>query len=284
MVLLTSKQLTQSGWKKKVRREAKTSYHKGRETMSDNTPDLDDEGYLDLNGPILGTVITPTGEVHPAEITISVKIDNETKKAIAAFRSNLPVMTTGVSISFPVEITPESDAAFQVILTELARREAEFTAERAGQITRFFNDVKGKSLRNGSADYRKLRADVREFIKAVGEVGTGTGVDAEKCCMYLKNAAITGLIILAEHRPDKITYFQEELMRFCEAHAPNWFKEKLWGDLFAWASFFENLMNNPPAGLFYEWSKDAEIKELNDVEIFVNYLLLACLSRVGNGL
>lgn len=210
---------------------------------------LDDEGYVDLGG----NVLTTAGQSAP--------------------------LASRLSIPFTVKFAPESDAAFQGILTEISRREAEFRAKRAVEIIGFFNDIKNQSLHNGENDYCKLLADVREFVTSVNEADAGT-VNPERCCMYLKNAAITGLTILAEHRPDKHTRFAEGLMLFCQSgyltYAANRFKGALWGDLFVWASFFEQLMDYPPAGF--------DIKELNDTEIFINFLLLACLSRVGNGL
>lgn len=207
----------------------------------------------------------------------------EEHKALAEGLDNYP--PAGLSISVPVEIAPESEAVLQGMLADLKQQEASFRAERAGQVMRFFNDVKSKSLRNGSADYSKLRADVREFIKAVNKLGTGAGADLDQCCIYLKHAAITGLTILAEHRPNVHARFQEELLFFRHTnYAANWFKNEVWGDLFVWAKFFEMLLTHPPAWLSTEWLKDTVMRELDETEIFVNFLLLACLSRVGHGL
>lgn len=222
---------------------------------------LDNEDYIDLGGHLSGNILTAAGQSVPPP--------------------------SQLIISFTVEFAPESDAVLQNVLFDLTRREAEFRAERAEQITRLFDDIKHKSLHKGYADYRLLLADVRKFTRAVKEIGNGTGVKPQQCCMYLKDAAITGLAVLAEHRPHKHARFQEELVRFCESgyvsYVEDWFKGNLWGDLGAWASAFDSLLSLPP-GLFSEKLIDARTQVLNDVEVFVNFLLLACLSRVGNGL
>lgn len=227
--------------------------------------DLDDEDYVDLSGPILGTFVAPTGEVHPAEITISGKM----KEALSTFQSDLPVATAGQKITFEVECVSDRDV-FPTLY--------EAMAEHHRQLTKAYIEQIHMALRVQGLSGLPVLFCYEALVNSINWLKHPQNETVYK--KLLDGGVKRGMGALASYRKEKFDNFEQNLKEFTASQKGlelwNSFDDFAMCEIPEWMKFFGELAAKHPSEIN---EPDEEI--LDRIEYFVYVFIIARLNLFG---